>query len=129
MKSFKFPSVFIVFTLLFQLVLATPALAAPDVQGDCGADHVNTALGCLNVGGDGTAAITTILSWATGVSGGIAFIMIIVAAFQITTAAGDAKKVQAGKELLYAALAGIFFIAFSVVILNFLGVKLLGITV
>lgn len=93
------------------------------VTGD-GNTGIRTALGCIDMGS--TNAITTIISWGTGIAGGIAFLMIIIAAFQITTSAGDAKRVKAAQELLTSALAGFFLIAFSVVILNLIGVNILG---
>jgi len=85
---------------------------------------VNTAIGCLPF--NSSSSITTILSWGTGVAAGISFIMIVVAAFQITTSSGDAKRVKAAQELLTSALAGFFLITFSVVILNLIGVNILG---
>ncbi len=57
---------------------------------------------------------------------GIAILTLIYASFQIVTAAGDAKRVQAGKELITASIGGLILIVMGVVILNFLGVKILG---
>lgn len=94
----------------------------PAIAG--GASCVNTGLGCLNFTGKST--IQSVLNWSISIAGGIAFIIIIAAAFQITTARGDAKRVQAGKELLFSALAGIFMIVLAIVLLNFLGLNVLG---
>jgi len=52
--------------------------------------------------------------------------MIVFAGFQMTTAGGDPKKVQAAKELLVSALSGLVIIVLSVVLLNFIGVSVLG---
>ena len=52
--------------------------------------------------------------------------MIVLAGFQMTTASGDPKKVQAARELLMSALAGLIIIALSLVLLNFIGVKILN---
>lgn len=86
---------------------------------------VNTAIGCL-MAGDPKQAVSQILGWAIVVGGGIAFLLTVYAGFQITTAQGDPKRLQAGQELLTSALSGLFLIVFSVVILNFIGVQVLG---
>ncbi len=85
---------------------------------------IRTAIGCLTV--SGSKGVASILSWATGIAGGIAFVMILYAAFQITTAQGDPKRVKASQELITAALAGLFLVAFAVVVLNIIGVNVLG---
>lgn len=85
---------------------------------------IQTALGCVNIQGSG--ALGPILNWATGIAGTFVFIMIIISAFMITTAQGDPKRVKAGQELLTSAIAGFILIALAVVILNFIGVKVLG---
>lgn len=100
----------------------TSATLSPFCGGSTG---INTALGCIDFA-QPEAAMGTILTWATGLAAAIAFILIIIAAFQITTAAGDPKRVKAGQELLTSAIAGFILIALSVVILNFLGVNVLG---
>ena len=85
---------------------------------------VQTGLGCLDITGKNT--IQTLLNWGVVIGGGIAFILILVASIQITTAQGDAKRVAAGKELLFATLGGIFLFATAIVLLNFIGVNILG---
>lgn len=92
-----------------------------DVNGSKG---VPTALGCLNITGKQT--ISQILGWAVGVGGGIAFLLIVYSGFQMATASGDPKRVKASQELLTAALGGLVLIVLSVVLLNFIGVKVLN---
>jgi hypothetical protein len=87
---------------------------------------INTAIGCIPVESP-AGFITTILRWATGIAGGIAFILIVYAGFEIITAGGNPQKVQAGRELLTAAIMGLMFLLFSAFILRFFGVDLLGI--
>lgn len=93
----------------------------------CGTDNkgVNTAIGCL-MAGDPKIFISQLLGWGVGIGGGIAFLMIVLAGFQMVTASGDPKKVQAAKELLTSAIAGLVLIVLSVVLLNFIGVSILG---
>jgi len=85
---------------------------------------VNTAIGCL-IAGDPKVFISQLLGWGVGVGGGIAFLMIVFAGFQMVTASGDPKRVQAAKELLTSAIAGLILIVLSVLLLNFIGVKIL----
>ena len=92
----------------------------------CGTDNkgVNTAIGCL-MAGEPKVFISQLLGWGVGVGGGIAFLMIVLAGFQMVTASGDPKKVQAARELLMSALGGLIIIVLAVVLLNFIGVKIL----
>jgi len=85
-----------------------------------------TAIGCIPFM-TGNVFIRFILSWGIGIAGGIAFILIIVAAFQIITSSGDPKKLQAGRELMTSAIAGLVLLIFSVLILRIIGVNILGI--
>lgn len=86
---------------------------------------VSTGLGCL-FAGNPAVAIGSILWWGIYLGGGIAFLMIVYAGFQMATAAGDPKRVKASQELLMAALGGLILIVISIALLNFLGVTVLG---
>ena len=66
-----------------------------------------------------------ILTWAIGIGGGIAFLLIIVAGFQIMTSTGNPERLKAGQELLTSAIAGLIMIIFSVFILRIIGVDIL----
>lgn len=94
-------------------------------QGCPNALYVNTAIGCL-MAGDPKQLVSQLLGWGVGIGGGIAFLMIIFAGFQMTTASGDPKRVKAAQELLTSALAGLILIVISLVLLNFIGVSVLG---
>lgn len=85
-----------------------------------------TAIGCIPFTSENAFA-RFFLTWGIGIAAGLAFILIIVAAFQIITSSGDPKKLQAGKELLTAAIAGLLLLIFSAFILRIVGVQLLGI--
>jgi hypothetical protein len=99
------------------------AISACDIctNSDTG---VWTGLGCLYARDPGSL-IRQISNWGVGLGGGIAFLLIVYAAFQIITASGDPKRVKAGQELLTSAIAGLFLIIFSMVLLNFIGVDVL----
>jgi hypothetical protein len=102
---------------------ATPASPNPF----CGSGNlgVSTALGCF-MAGNPTQAVSQILGWSIVVGGGVAFLLIIYSGFQISTAQGDPKKMQAASELLTSAVSGLILIIFSIVILNVIGVSILG---
>lgn len=102
-----------------------PSAGGGSFTGFCsGTSGIQTALGCLDITGKQT--ISQILGWAVVVGGGIAFLLIVYAGFQMATAAGDPKRVKASQELLTAALGGLVLIVISVVLLNFIGVRVLG---
>jgi len=87
-------------------------------------DYIYTAIGCIPVSSTPNF-IAWILRWAIGIGGGVALMLIIVASFQIITSSGNPEKVQAGKELLTSAIAGLIMLIFSVFILKFIGVDIL----
>jgi hypothetical protein len=71
--------------------------------------------------------VNVILKYAMGVGGAVAFILIIAGAFQIILSAGNPDRVKAGKEMITSAIAGLFLIIFSVLILRLIGVDILQI--
>jgi hypothetical protein len=114
--------------LLTGLAFVTDAHAA---LGDelCGTGDnlsIDTAIGCIPVGSS-SGFINFILNWAIGVAAGVAFLLIILAGFQILTSTGNPERLKAGQELLTSALMGLVLLIFSVFILNFIGVDVLGI--
>lgn len=86
--------------------------------------RIYTAIGCIPVS-DTSEFISWILGWAIGIGGGISLMLIIVAAFQIISSSGNPEKIQAGKELLTSAIAGLIMLIFSVFILKIIGVDIL----
>lgn len=104
----------------------TKPLDTPGPSPWCSGDQsvIRTGLGCINASGKG--AISTILAWAIGIAGGFAILLVVYAAGQIVTAGGDVKRVQSGRQLLSAALVGLFLISLAVALLNFIGVKILA---
>jgi hypothetical protein len=84
-----------------------------------------TGLGCIHF--KPTIFIADFLKIAVGIAGGIALLLMIFGAYQISTSAGDPKKAEEGKEIITGTIAGLLFIIFSVVLLNFIGIKILDI--
>ena len=101
----------------------------PDGGGPISGDEgIYTAIGCIPVlTKDVNNFLSWILTWAIGIAGGIAFLLILLAGFQIITSQGNPEKMKAGQELLTAAIMGLLLLIFSVFILNFIGVDVLGI--
>ena len=93
----------------------------------CGANNsgIQTALGCIPT--DPSAFIGFVLSIGIGLAGGIAFLLILLGGFQIMTSTGNPEHLNAGKELVSSAIAGLLLIIFSVFILRIIGVTILGI--
>lgn len=85
---------------------------------------IKTAIGCL-LAHNPNQFIGQLLGWAVIVGAGIAFLLIVFAGFQIATAAGDPKRVQAAKELMTSAISGLLLIIFSIFLLNLLGLNIL----
>lgn len=101
----------------------TPPPKANDIS--CDNDKgVITALGCIPTN-DMNSFAGWLLSKAILIAGGIAFILMSIGIFQITTSAGDPKKVQAGSELITSTLSGLLFIILSVFLLKLIGVDVL----
>lgn len=84
-----------------------------------------TAIGCLST--DPTEFIRDLLSFGSGIAGGIAFLLILFGGLQIMMSSGNPEKMQAGKELVGSAVSGLLLIIFSVFLLRFVGVDILGI--
>jgi hypothetical protein len=123
----------IVISAAFWLLIPKSVLADTGIvtcpSGDQGFD---TAIGCVPfVNSSGEANTNSIaaffLKWGLGVAGGVAFVLMVFAAFQIMTSSGDPRRLQAGKELLTSAIAGLLLIIFSVYILRIVGVDILKI--
>jgi len=84
-----------------------------------------TAIGCIPTTLDGF--LQKILPFGMGIAGGIAFLLILIGGLQIMMSAGNPEKLNAGKELVSSAVAGLFLIIFSMFILRTIGADILGI--
>lgn len=89
---------------------------------------ISTAIGCIPILGPTgqTDFLSFILKWAVGIGGGIAFLLILYAGFMIMTSAGNPDRLKAGQELLTSAISGLILLVFSIFILKFIGVDILG---
>lgn len=101
-----------------------------DFDGDTGTyanegKKIYTAVGCIRV--DGTGFVSDLIKILLGVAGIASFLSIIAGAFIFTTSRGESGKIKQAKELITAAISGLLFIIFSVIILEYIGVQILHI--
>ena len=91
----------------------------PVGKNPCESGTCETAIGAIptNLGN----FASTVLRIALGISGGIVLILMVVGSIRVMTSSGDPQRVAAGRDMIVAALAGALFIAFSVMIMQFLG--------
>jgi len=83
-----------------------------------------TALGCIP--NNPRELVVWVLGRAIGIGGGIAFLLMIWGGFQVITAAGNPDRLNAGKEIITSAIAGLLIIIFSLFLLELIGVDILG---
>ncbi len=84
-------------------------------HGRCGENAIDTALGCIPIG---SSLTTVLLTFAGGIAGAIALIVMFVGTVQIMTAGGDQEKIKKGRELFTAAVTGLLFLIFAGVLLR-----------
>ena len=106
---------------------ATGQMSKQSVDIHCGGSQtgISTAIGCIDFGNQ-NALFGDLLRWAVGIGGGIAFLLIVYAGFMIMTAAGNPERLKAGQELLTSAISGLILLIFSVFVLKFIGIDILG---
>lgn len=93
----------------------------------CGTDTdpaIKTAIGCIHTSPVGF--IKDALKFILGIAGGLAFLMMLLGAFQMLTSAGNPETLNAGKDRLTSAVIGLLFVIFSVLLLQIIGVDILG---
>jgi len=86
---------------------------------------VNTALGCVPVQMD--KFIAWLLPKLFGISGGIAFLLMVYGFILITTSNGDPKAVQGAKETITSAVIGLLISIFAIFILRLIAIDILHI--
>lgn len=84
-----------------------------------------TSVGCIPTNFQGI--IQSLLSIGLGISGGFVVITVLMGAFKFATSAGQPKQIQEAQETISAAVIGLLFVIFSIIILKFIGVSLLHI--
>lgn len=94
--------------------------------GHCAkSDTIQTELGFICTNPEGL--IKDILTIALGIAGGVALLLMILGTGMYVLSTGNPEKVEEAKHILTAAVSGVLLIFFSVFLLKFIGVDLLGI--
>lgn len=122
----------ITIVILNWFLIPTPAQAQPAQGGQvtsaagqlCGGG-ILTAIGCVPT--EPRELVKALLKFAAGAGGGIAFLLMIAGAFQMIASAGNPEMVKKGSEQLSSAIIGLLFIIFSVLLMQVIGVDILGI--
>lgn len=106
----------------------TKPAGPPTVSGGipCGAGDsgVQTAIGCIHT--NPAEFAKDILKFAIGIGGGLAFLMMLLGAFQMLTSAGNPDSLKAGQDRLTSAVIGLLFVIFAVLFLQIIGANILG---
>lgn len=113
----------------------TPTPFPPPCQNTQGQELINPETGKCPVFYTVFGGITTdpgkfigkIFGILLGISGGIAVLLIIRSGYLLTISRGDTEKLQEAREVLTAAIVGLLFIIFCMVILEVVGVDILKI--
>jgi hypothetical protein len=93
-------------------------------QYGCKEREIKTALGCIPI--DANPLIAGLMKYVVGLSGGIALLMMIFGSFQMVTSAGNAESVKKGRDQFVSAVIGLLFVIFSVLLMQIIGVDILG---
>jgi hypothetical protein len=97
--------------------------AIADIPSAYLGNQISTSLGDIPTNAPGFA--TTIVRFAVGIAGGLAFLMMVFGAFRLMFSAGNPEAVQQGREIIAAAVIGLLVIVFSVFILRLIGIDIL----
>ena len=89
-------------------------------------NKVPSGLG-VNLPTNAEGFIQTVLGIALSVAGGIATVLIIVSGYKLMVSRGNPQQLEGAREQLTAAIVGLLFVIFSLVILEFIGTDILGI--
>lgn len=99
-----------------------PGAPAPAVNQNLG---VPTAIGCVPTYLPNF--IVGLIRFLALIGGGITILLMAFGAFTMITSQGQEQQLRQGQEQLTAAIVGILFIIFSVLLLQVLGVQILQI--
>lgn len=95
-----------------------------DPCGDPTNPGFKTAIGCIHT--SPVSLARDVLTFVVAISGGLAFLMMLLGVFQMLTSQGNPDSLNAGRERLTSAVIGLLFVIFSVLLLRIIGVDILG---
>lgn len=103
----------------------TPGVDCTEAAGKLCPNGVDTAIGCIPT--QPRELVFAILKLAAGVGGGIAFLLMLLGAFQMITSAGNPETLKMGQERFTSAVIGLLFVIFSVLLMQIIGFDILKI--
>lgn len=83
-----------------------------------------TAIGCIHT--NPVEFVKDFLKFIVAISGGLAFLLMLLGAFQMLTSAGNPDSLNAGRERLISAVIGLLFVIFAVLLMQIIGVGFLA---
>lgn len=87
-------------------------------------DGIMTAIGCVPT--QPQKLVEGLLKYGTFAAGGIAFLIMILGAIQMITAEGNPESIKHAQERFYSAIIGLLLIIFAVLLMQVIGVDILG---
>lgn len=85
---------------------------------------IYTAIGCVPT--EPKAFVEGLLKYGTVAAGAIAFILMLLGALGMITAEGNPEAIKNSQERFYSAIVGLLLIVFSVLLMQVIGVDILG---
>lgn len=95
-----------------------------DIGGTRG-PGINTAIGCIHT--NPQEFVKDFMKFVIAIAGGLAFLLMLLGAFQMVTSAGNPDSLNAGRERLTQAIIGLLFVIFAVLFMQIIGVGILNI--
>ncbi len=86
---------------------------------------IATAIGCIHT--NPAEFVKDLMKFVIGIGGGLAFLMMLLGAYQMLSSAGNPETLKAGQDRLTSAVTGLLFIIFAVLLLQIIGLDILGI--
>lgn len=84
---------------------------------------IKTAIGCIHT--NPPELVKDVMTFIIGISGGLAFLLMLLGAFQMLTSAGNPETLHAGRERLTSAIIGLLIVIFAILLLQTIGVGIL----
>lgn len=84
-----------------------------------------TAIGCIHT--NPAEFVKDLMRFVIAISGGLAFLMMLLGAFQMLTSAGNPDTLKAGQDRLTSAIIGLLFVIFATLFLQIIGFDILRI--
>jgi hypothetical protein len=108
----------------FDLPSPSPQPCKPVESGSSIEYNCDTAVG--NILTSPKDFVQTIMGLILSVVGGVAILLIMLSGYRLMVSQGNPENIKSAKEQLTAAIIGLLFIIFSLVILQVIGVNILG---